>query len=121
MGDNIFECVCQFFRAQSENLSSIVNGLSNHSTISDIDTDVADLTPYQQGSNVFSAATPMHFFLIFLMMMWGYMYVLGQNKEMAKKPRNFEDEEGDGGGLGEGYGGSSSSGGGGGGDSSAVS
>lgn len=85
MSNQWLECVCQFFRAQSENLESIMQGLGNQNTISDISTNDQLSLPNQ---SIFSAATPMHFFILMIGMLWAYMFIMGQSKKDQKPARN---------------------------------
>lgn len=106
MSNQWFECVCQFFRAQSESLSSVLQGLGNQNTISDIGT--VDTLEIPQGNGI--AASPMHLFMLLLAVIWAWMYLFSKNKVTEKPANNNAD-----GGNAEGGNGSSSSGGAGGG------
>jgi len=86
MSQQWFECVCQFFRAQSENLSGILNTLGNQNTISDIGTNYSLQVP--QGPSVLPPISPMTYFLILLAVIWGYMFLFSQKKKDTEKPTN---------------------------------
>ena len=83
MSNQWLECVCQFFRAQSENLESIMQGLGNQNTISDIGTNDQLALP---NNGVFAAATPMHFFILMIGVLWAWMFLMGRNRKTDEKP-----------------------------------
>ncbi|CAE7462887.1 unnamed protein product [Symbiodinium sp. CCMP2592] len=72
-----WDCVCEFIRSQSANLQSIMEGLSNQHTISDLDTsDTLTLN---------SRMSPLHLFMFLLLAVWGFLYVNGRQTEQATK------------------------------------
>ena len=79
MSDGFFECVCQFFRAQSENLQGIMQSLGNQSTITDLGPTEQLAVPQSPG--IFTAATPMHFFMAMLTVIWAYMYMFSRQQK----------------------------------------
>ncbi|CAD7956107.1 unnamed protein product [Amoebophrya sp. A120] len=103
MGSEWFECVCQFFRAQSENLAGVLQGLGNQDTISDL--GPSDTLAVPQSPNMITAS-PMHLFMLFLAMIWAWMYLQSANGQRAnEKPApaaggGENNEGGNGGGAG---------------------
>jgi hypothetical protein len=96
MSGEWFECVCQFFRAQSANLSTVMQGLSNQNTISDIGGGSGDLQlPHQAGP--FANVSPMHLFMVFLAMLWAWMYIFSKQNKIDEKPTNGNSGDGGGG------------------------
>eukprot|EP00438_Fugacium_kawagutii_P027333 Skav200819 [mRNA] locus=scaffold454:109604:119547:- [translate_table: standard] len=72
-----WDCVCEFIRSQSANLQSIMEGLSNQHTISDLDTsDTLTLN---------SGMSPLHLFMFLLLAVWGFLYVNGRQTEQTTK------------------------------------
>lgn len=87
MSSEWFECVCQFFRAQSENLAGVLNGLGNQNTISDI--GGGDQLALPNNNHPFAAATPMHMFMFLLLAIWTWMFLFSQSAKKAnEKPAN---------------------------------
>ncbi|CAK9113250.1 unnamed protein product [Durusdinium trenchii] len=72
-----WDCVCEFIRSQSANLQSIMEGLSNMHTISDLDTSDTLV--------VNSGMSPLHLFMFLLLAVWGFLYVNGRQTEQATK------------------------------------
>lgn len=83
MSGEWFECVCQFFRAQSANLTNVLQSLGNQNTISDIGSSDTLQLP-QSDLNI----SPMHLFMLFLAMMWAWMFIFSKNKQVTEKPAN---------------------------------
>jgi hypothetical protein len=94
MSQQWFECVCQFFQAQSASINGILTTLGNQHTISDIQTnDILEAPTGPTGG--LPAASPMTYFLILLLMIWGYMFVFARKKADTEKPTNFKPDGGD--------------------------
>lgn len=94
MADEWLECVCQFFRSQSQNLAGIMNQLSNQNTISDLGGNDLALPPPSQGT--FAAATPYHFFMLMLLMVFAWMQLFNRRAKEDEKPVNrFADPDKD--------------------------
>mmetsp|Transcript_5132 Transcript_5132/g.8963 ORF Transcript_5132/g.8963 Transcript_5132/m.8963 type:complete len:103 (+) Transcript_5132:82-390(+) len=73
-----WECICEFIRSQSQNLQEVIQSLSNHQTISDLDTsDTLTL-----GSGI----SPLHLFMFLLLAVWGFLYVSARQPGTAGKP-----------------------------------
>jgi len=86
--NEMFECVCQFFRQQSDALQSVMQNMGSMNTISDIGGDdglnLSNMTP--QGG-LLNEISPMQFFMFLLLMMWGYMFIFSQQaKAKNEKP-----------------------------------
>jgi len=91
MSGEWFQCVCQFFQAQSGNLQTVLQGLSNQNTISDIGGSMDDLPTLQDPSQI----TPMQVFMLFLAVIWAYMFLFSQNKKAeTEKPANPNKDNG---------------------------
>jgi len=104
-----WDCICEFIRSQSANLQTVMDGLSNQHTLSDIDTsDTLQLS---------SGMSPLHLFMFLLLAVWGFLYVNGRQtqRDGPVKPA------GGGGSAPSGEGGGSSSSGGGSGSASSGS
>jgi len=69
-------------------MSEVVNGLANADSFSDLgpgDTLTTD-----------AAVSPIHMFLMGLLMVWGFLYVYGRNRgAMDEKPANPHGDSGD--------------------------
>lgn len=85
-----FECVCQFLRAQSENLAGVMNGLQNQNTISDIGDTNSDILSQQLNNQqtLMSQVTPMQVFMVVLAVLWTYMFIFAQQNKETQKPVN---------------------------------
>jgi hypothetical protein len=87
-------------------LGNILGNLQNQHTLSDIDTNDVLATPQSPTGQLFSAASPMHFFLFMLAVIWGYMFLFSQNakaeREKPKNPNSGGDPDKDAGGGGSG-------------------
>mmetsp|Transcript_24513 Transcript_24513/g.61688 ORF Transcript_24513/g.61688 Transcript_24513/m.61688 type:complete len:110 (-) Transcript_24513:1270-1599(-) len=83
MGSQWFECVCQFFRAQSENLAGVLQGLGNQNTISDL--GAVETLHVPEGPQLVTAS-PMHLFMLFLAFLWGWMYLQSRQPKVNEKP-----------------------------------
>ena len=60
-----------------------MQGLSNQNTISDIGGGSGDLQlPQQQGP--FANVSPMHFFMVFLAMLWAWMYIFSKQNKVGE-------------------------------------
>ncbi|CAD7941293.1 unnamed protein product [Amoebophrya sp. A25] len=88
MSGEWFECVCQFFRAQSESLTGVLQSLGNQNTISDIGATDTLAIPGQNngfmGTGV--AASPLHLFMLFLAFLWAWMYLQSRGPKVNEKP-----------------------------------
>lgn len=89
---NPWDCICEFIRAQSSNLADIMNSLGNQNTISDLDT--SDTLALNSG------VSPLHMFMFLLLMIWGYLYLNGRQRQSASKPTGGSSSSSSGGGGG---------------------
>lgn len=88
MSNQWFECVCQFFRSQTESLGEILQTLGHQNTISDIGT--SDDLQVPQAS--MPTASPMSIFLIILAMVWAFMFLFSRHqKAKNEKPTRLPD------------------------------
>jgi len=101
MGSNPWDCVCEFLRQQSAELANVLLSQGNQNTISDLDTttDVALTNP--------TGISPWHFFVFFLLAVWGYLFLRKKREETPEKPRpnNHDSSNGSGSSGSEGSGG----------------
>lgn len=76
-----WDCICEWVRSQSAVMSEVVSGLANADSFSDIGTGDTLTTD--------AAVSPIHMFLMGLLMIWGFLYVYGRNRgAMDEKPAN---------------------------------
>eukprot|EP00746_Dinoflagellata_sp_MGD_P039811 gnl/MRDRNA2_/MRDRNA2_196125_c0_seq1.p1 gnl/MRDRNA2_/MRDRNA2_196125_c0~~gnl/MRDRNA2_/MRDRNA2_196125_c0_seq1.p1 ORF type:complete len:103 (+),score=20.75 gnl/MRDRNA2_/MRDRNA2_196125_c0_seq1:85-393(+) len=80
---NPWDCICEFIRSQSGQLTNIMNSLSNQNTISDLDT--SDTLSLGGGMS------PLHMFMFVLLMVWGFLYVNGRQRQSAKSASGNSD------------------------------
>ena len=96
MSNQWFECVCQFFRSQTESLGEILQTLGHQNTITDI--GVSDDLHVPQAS--MPTASPMTIFMVILAMVWAFMFLFSRNaKANNEKPARInpdDDADGDG-------------------------
>lgn len=86
-----FECICSFFRGQSENLQNAMQNLQSTNTLSDIGTG----DPLQMPQSPMPVINPLYALMAILAMIWGYMYLQSRKKKaLTEKPRNNNKDKG---------------------------
>lgn len=87
-----FECVCQYLRAQSANLSTVMQGLANQNTISDLeignDSISEHLSNPGNSGGLVNQIQPIQVFMVVLAIAWTYMFMFANENQETVKPAN---------------------------------